>query len=158
MAKDAEFAGMIAIARQAQQEHEMEKCIELADSATPEDWQVKRLQIWARHWRASRMIPKKWGDKITQEIDGLIAKVNTLKQSESDTSGSIVRLTEQAVKLETKSKVLTDEINTAELQLSELNNKQKQFLSELIELQKVKNETENSNGTNSATLGSSSAG
>ena len=70
MAKDAEFAGMIAIARQAQQEHEMEKCIELADSATPEDWQVKRLQIWARHWRASRMIPKKWGDKITQEITG----------------------------------------------------------------------------------------
>ena len=70
MARDAEFAGMIAIARQAQQEHEMEKCIELADSATPEDWQVKRLQIWARHWRASRMIPKKWGDKITQEITG----------------------------------------------------------------------------------------
>ncbi len=70
MARDAEFAGMIAIARQAQQEHEMEKCIELADSATPEDWQVKRLQIWARQWRASRMIPKKWGDKITQEITG----------------------------------------------------------------------------------------
>jgi hypothetical protein len=70
MAKDAEFAGMIAIARQAQQEYEMEKCIELADSATPEDWQVKRLQIWARQWRASRMIPKKWGDKITQEITG----------------------------------------------------------------------------------------
>ena len=70
MAKDAEFAGMIDIARQAQQEHEMEKCIELADSATPEDWQVKRLQIWARQWRASRMIPKKWGDKITQEITG----------------------------------------------------------------------------------------
>ena len=102
----------------------------------------------------------KWNnkDKITQEIDGLIAKVNTLKQSESDTSGSIVRLTEQAVKLETKSKVLTDEINTAELQLSELKNKQKQLLAELIELQKVKKETENSNGTNSATVGSASAG
>ena len=63
MAEDAEFATCIARAREAQQEHEMDYCIQLADSATPEDWNVKKLQIWARQWRASKLAPKKWGDK-----------------------------------------------------------------------------------------------
>jgi len=63
MAEDDEFATCIARAREAQQEHEMDYCIQLADSATPEDWNVKKLQIWARQWRASKLAPKKWGDK-----------------------------------------------------------------------------------------------
>ena len=74
MAKDAEFAALIQTARAAQQEAEMEKCIELADSATPENWQVIKLQIWARQWRASRMFPKKWGDRAAMEISGTDGK------------------------------------------------------------------------------------
>jgi len=42
----------------------MEKCIELADAATPENWQVKKLPIWARQWRASKLLPKRYGDKL----------------------------------------------------------------------------------------------
>jgi len=63
MANDAEFATCIAIAREAQQDHEADYCIQLADSATPEDWNVKKLQIWARQWRAAKLAPKKYGDK-----------------------------------------------------------------------------------------------
>jgi hypothetical protein len=70
MAKDAEFAALIQTARAAQQEAEMDKCIQLADSATPETVHVIRLQIWARQWRASRLFPKRWGDKASMEITG----------------------------------------------------------------------------------------
>ena len=63
MANDEEFAACITRAREAQQEHEMDYCIQLADSATPEDYNVKKLQIWARQWRAAKLAPKKYGDK-----------------------------------------------------------------------------------------------
>jgi hypothetical protein len=61
MATDPEFARRIVIEREAAQESEMQKCITLADGATPENWQAVKLQIWARQWYAARMLPKKWG-------------------------------------------------------------------------------------------------
>lgn len=70
MADDDEFARFIARAREAQQDHEADYCIELADSATPEDYNVKKLQIWARQWRAAKLAPKKYGEKVHQEITG----------------------------------------------------------------------------------------
>jgi len=63
--KDHEdFRTSIAYARGEGQHVEMEKCITLADEATPENWQVKKLQIWARQWRASKLLPKRYGDKL----------------------------------------------------------------------------------------------
>jgi len=59
-----DFRTSIAYARDEGQHVEMEKCIELADAATPENWQVKKLQIWARQWRASKLLPKRCGDKL----------------------------------------------------------------------------------------------
>lgn len=70
MASNAEFAAIIQMARAAQQEAEMERCIEIADAATPENVQVAKLRIWARQWRASRLFPKKWGDRASMEITG----------------------------------------------------------------------------------------
>jgi hypothetical protein len=70
MAQCPEFAILIQTARAAMQEAEMERCIELADEATPETVHVARLRIWARQWRASRMFPKRWGDKASMEITG----------------------------------------------------------------------------------------
>lgn len=61
MAADPEFARRVIFEREAQQEDEMQKCIALADAATPENWQVVKLQINSRQWLASRMFPKKWG-------------------------------------------------------------------------------------------------
>jgi hypothetical protein len=42
----------------------------LADQATPENWQVVKLRIWARQWRAAKLAPRKYGDKITTELTG----------------------------------------------------------------------------------------
>ncbi|MDA3877747.1 MAG: hypothetical protein PF483_11745 [Halothiobacillus sp.] len=64
MASDEKFNAAISTARSAQQESEMDKCIEMADMATQEDWQVVKMRIWARQWRASKLAPKKYGDKI----------------------------------------------------------------------------------------------
>ena len=64
MARDAEFAGKIAEARKAQQDFEADNCVNMADDATPEDWQAVKLRIWARQWRASKLAPKKYGDKL----------------------------------------------------------------------------------------------
>jgi chromosome segregation ATPase len=88
----------------------------------------------------------KWNnrDRLTQEVDDLNAKVITLKKSESDTTANITKLTDQSIKLETKTKTLTDEIKTAESQLTDLKNKQKEVLAELVELQKLKKETDGS--------------
>ena len=70
MAKDEAFAAKIAKARTAQQEYEMEACVHMADEATTEDWQVQKLRIWARQWRAAKLAPKKYGDKVSAELTG----------------------------------------------------------------------------------------
>jgi hypothetical protein len=70
MASDQEFANRVALARIAQQDFEADKCVTMADAATPEDWQVVKLQIWARQWRAAKLAPKKYGDKVDVTTDG----------------------------------------------------------------------------------------
>lgn len=69
-------------------------------------------------------------------------RVNTLKKSESELTDGITRLTDQSIKLETKTKGLSEEIKNAEAQLTDLKNKQKEVLAELLELQKLKKEAE----------------
>lgn len=71
MASDGAFAAKMAVARAAQQDFEADACVEMADKATPENYQVVKLRIWARQWRASKLAPKKYGDRVTQEIGGI---------------------------------------------------------------------------------------
>jgi hypothetical protein len=68
MAEVPAFAERVSKARAAQQDREIEECVLMADQATPEDWQVVKLRIWARQWRASKLAPKKYGDKL--ELSG----------------------------------------------------------------------------------------
>lgn len=70
MYRDEEFAAAIARAREAGQDHEADACVTMADMATSEDWQVVKLRIWARQWRASKLAPKKYGDKMQTELTG----------------------------------------------------------------------------------------
>lgn len=62
MAKDEAFAGTIARARAAQQEAIADQIVDMADAADSEDWQVVKLRIWARQWRAGKLAPKRFGD------------------------------------------------------------------------------------------------
>lgn len=70
MARDPEFAALIGAARVAQQDYEVESCVKMADEATPEDWQVVKLRIWARQWRASKLAPKRYGDRVAHDHGG----------------------------------------------------------------------------------------
>lgn len=72
MASDKKFAAMMAAAREAQQDAEVEKCVQMADRATPDNWQVVKLRIWARQWRAAKLAPHKYGDKQHIEHSGSI--------------------------------------------------------------------------------------
>lgn len=70
MASDDDFRTIIVRAREAQQHAMVDETVDLADSATPEDWPVIKLRIWARQWRAGKLLPKVYGDRIQQEVTG----------------------------------------------------------------------------------------
>lgn len=82
MARDEDFAAAIARAREAQQDHEADACVRMADMATVEDHQVVKLRIWARQWRASKLAPKKYGDKL--ELGGSLKMTHEAALSELD--------------------------------------------------------------------------
>ena len=67
MAADEAFRSVIARAREAQQHAMIDETIDMADRATPEDWQVVRLRIWARQWRAGKLAPKVYGEKAAPD-------------------------------------------------------------------------------------------
>lgn len=63
MGADEEFRTTIARAREAQQDFEADNIVRMADAATEDDWQVVKMRIWARQWRAAKLAPKRYGDK-----------------------------------------------------------------------------------------------
>lgn len=71
-AKDEAFAQRVTRARELQQDALVDEMQALADKATPEDWQVVRLQIWTRQWTAGKLRPRKYGDKIQTEHSGSV--------------------------------------------------------------------------------------
>lgn len=74
-------------AREAQAERMAEEILDIADNAT-NDWMARfgdddggwqangehmqrsRLRVDSRKWLMSKMLPKKYGDKLTQEVTG----------------------------------------------------------------------------------------
>lgn len=62
------FAAQYARAREAQQDTYAEETVFIAD--TCEDPQKARLQIDARKWHASKLAPKKYGDRVTNVHEG----------------------------------------------------------------------------------------
>lgn len=65
MATYPDFATSIAYARKLQADHYVDEQIDIADGATPENWQVKKFQADTRKWVASKLAPKKYGDRTT---------------------------------------------------------------------------------------------
>lgn len=57
-----EFAQKYTRARDRQQDREVDHIVVIADEA--EDANLARLRIDARKWRASKLAPKKYGDKM----------------------------------------------------------------------------------------------
>ena len=61
--RDAEFQAKLTRARMDQQDAEMDRIIDMADEASTDDWQVVKLRIWTRQWVASKLAPKKYGER-----------------------------------------------------------------------------------------------
>lgn len=63
-AQNEDFEKRLSRARELQQDALIEECHEIAEEATPEDWQVARLRIWERQWTAGKLRPRKYGEKV----------------------------------------------------------------------------------------------
>ncbi|MCA0318214.1 MAG: hypothetical protein LCH88_09110 [Proteobacteria bacterium] len=67
LAKDDAFSARYARAREIQGDAMDERILEVADACTPETAQADRVKIMAYQWRASKLAPKKYGEKVTLE-------------------------------------------------------------------------------------------
>lgn len=66
LAKHEEFSDQYARAREEQGESHADDIVNIADNEP--DVQRAKLMIDARKWTASKLKPKKYGDKITQDV------------------------------------------------------------------------------------------
>lgn len=64
LASDAALSEQYTRAREVQGDGEFDKAREIAFAATPETVQVARLQYDAVKWRAGKLRPKVYGDKV----------------------------------------------------------------------------------------------
>lgn len=60
----ADFANRYARARVAGFDAMADQTLEIADAATNEDAQARKLQVDTRKWLLSKMVPKKYGDRV----------------------------------------------------------------------------------------------
>lgn len=70
LSRHEEFRAQYAHARDLQAEAEFDDMEELAATATPETVNVVKLQVDTRKWVLARKAPKKYGDRVSQEITG----------------------------------------------------------------------------------------
>ena len=72
------FRDKYARARERQQDFEADHILTIADEAT--DANLARLQIDARKWRASKLAPKKYGDKLDLEHSGAVRVEKVIRE------------------------------------------------------------------------------
>jgi hypothetical protein len=70
MAANQDFAAMCARAREEQADLMDDLILDEARQATPDTAQVAKVRISAYQWRASKLAPKKYGDKLQHTGDG----------------------------------------------------------------------------------------
>lgn len=78
MADDERFATKCARAREAQADLMDDKILDVAEASTSETAASDRVKIAAYQWRASKLAPKKYGDKLDLNHGGQIALTPTL--------------------------------------------------------------------------------
>jgi transposase-like protein len=68
LSQNEDFRLQYAHAREEQADFYADEIVDIADAAT--DAQLARLQVDARKWKASKLAPKKYGDKVSHEHTG----------------------------------------------------------------------------------------
>lgn len=84
LSENEEFSKQYARAREEQAVSFADEIIQIADSVDPDSAAVAKakLQIDSRKWLAARMAPKKYGDKVEQQITGNLAIQADVKLSD----------------------------------------------------------------------------
>ena len=77
---DAEFLAQYARAREARAEVLADEIVEIADTA--EDAQLARLRVDARKWAASKLDPKRYGERL--DIDATVRKAEVSDEPLTD--------------------------------------------------------------------------
>lgn len=88
------FRAQYARAREDQADHYADEIIEISDRA--EDAAKARLRVDARKWVSSKLLPKKYGDKVTNELTGVDGK--DLHLTDNDLSAKLAAILEAAAK------------------------------------------------------------
>ena len=70
MAENADFATKCARAREFQSDVMDDLILDTANACTSETAQADKVKIAAYQWRASKLAPKKYGDKLELEHSG----------------------------------------------------------------------------------------
>lgn len=81
--KNKEFSEMYTRAREDQVDTHVDGMTDLTDSATPENVNVVRLQVETRKWIASKLKPRKYGEKVQQEHSGVVSLDVSWKPTEN---------------------------------------------------------------------------
>lgn len=68
LSQNEDFRLQYAHAREEQADFYADEIVDIADEA--EDAQIARLRVDARKWKASKLAPKKYGDRTTHEHTG----------------------------------------------------------------------------------------
>lgn len=82
LASNAALSDQYARARELQADHEFDEIKAIADKASPEDVQVARLRIDTRRWRAGKLRPKVYGDKL--DLSGNVGFSVTIAGDDAD--------------------------------------------------------------------------
>lgn len=72
LARDKEFQDEYLMAKQADAHRSVDEIREIADAATPLDYNVARLKVDARKWYASKTAPQYYGEKQSVEHSGAV--------------------------------------------------------------------------------------
>ena len=72
LAENADFAEQYARAREAQAEFYADEIVSISDGGEEADPTRDRLRVDARKWVASKLLPKKYGDRAELNVSGTI--------------------------------------------------------------------------------------
>jgi hypothetical protein len=67
-----EFATKYARARELMADHHFDLMQDIADEATPETVQTAKLRLETMRWRVSKLLPKKYGEKVETAHTGAV--------------------------------------------------------------------------------------
>lgn len=70
IANNADFAAKCARARELQADNIFEEMQEVADYGNPDDVQRAKLRVSTMQWRAAKLAPKKYGERVQTEHSG----------------------------------------------------------------------------------------